>query len=549
MPSKPDLSGLEDFMNEPIVSEPIVKKPVVETSKAKASVDKPNDVRKNFGSPLIEDWISNYEDEAESKSKIEKETITPSFARIKFVKSKEQVKSPRKTTVKEEIFNWKMLKVLIVYLMLPSLNTLHYGVSGNINKTQSKAICNESSSQGTDSGGGPRCQKAMGDTTAQTGSENVSKFSNDLLLAELNTPRTDEDSLKLKRLMELCTNLQSSVLALEQTNVTQATEIDSLKRRVKKLEKKQQSRTHKLKILYKVSLTARVESSNDDEDLGEDASKQGRISDIDTDEGYQFAERLQAEEEQKLNVKEKATLFMQLIEKRRKFFLSKRAKEKRNKPPTQSHQRIIMCTYLKNMEGKKLTNLKNKSFYSIQKMFDKAFKRVNTFVDYRTKLVKESSKKAKAELIEDFNIEDVKTLWKLVKVKHGTTRPEGTMKECYSFLFYLLLVGYIGYGARVLSQKGSGVGRGVKEKSLNRNTMNTSLGIGVSMELDDTMNEDTPVGVASAVKEGVTPSVVDIMVEKEKISSLEDNTVPKSFPPLTTLVTTTAGKKVVDPNV
>nr|GFC13001.1 hypothetical protein [Tanacetum cinerariifolium] len=61
--------------------------------------------------------------------------------------------------------------------------------------------------------------------------------------------------------------------------------INSLKRRVKKLKKKQRSRTHKLKILYKVGLTARVESFDDNEDLGEDASKQGRISAIDADEG------------------------------------------------------------------------------------------------------------------------------------------------------------------------------------------------------------------------------------------------------------------------
>ncbi|GJY57477.1 hypothetical protein Tco_0456592 [Tanacetum coccineum] len=40
-----------------------------------------------------------------------------------------------------------------------------------------------------------------------------------------------------------------------------------------------------------------------------------------------------------------------------------------------------------NMEGKKLKDLKNKSFDSIQKMFDRAFKRVNTFVDFRTDLV------------------------------------------------------------------------------------------------------------------------------------------------------------------
>nr|GFA17000.1 hypothetical protein [Tanacetum cinerariifolium] len=39
-----------------------------------------------------------------------------------------------------------------------------------------------------------------------------------------------------------------------------------------------------------------------------------------------------------------------------------------------------------NMEGKKLKDLKNKSFDSIRKMFDKAFNRVNIFVDFRTEL-------------------------------------------------------------------------------------------------------------------------------------------------------------------
>nr|GEY67815.1 hypothetical protein [Tanacetum cinerariifolium] len=70
--------------------------------------------------------------------------------------------------------------------------------------------------------------------------------------------------------------------------------------------------------------------------------------------------------------------------------------------------------------------------------------------------------------------------------------------------------------------------------------MNTSSSIGMSTESDDTMNHDTPVVVASTVKEGVTPSMVDMMVEKEKISSLYDTTVSKSFPKLTTPVTTTA---------
>ncbi|GJZ07188.1 hypothetical protein Tco_0540981 [Tanacetum coccineum] len=44
----------------------------------------------------------------------------------------------------------------------------------------------------------------MGDTIAQTRFENVSKTSNDSLLARVNTHRSDEDRLKLNELMELC---------------------------------------------------------------------------------------------------------------------------------------------------------------------------------------------------------------------------------------------------------------------------------------------------------------------------------------------------------
>ncbi|GJV40717.1 putative ribonuclease H-like domain-containing protein [Tanacetum coccineum] len=149
----------------------------------------------------------------------------------------------------------------------------------------SLAASNEAGSQGTTSGGGPRCQDTMRDTIAQTRFENVCKTSNDSLLAGVNTPRSDEDSMKLKELMEFCTKLQQRVLDLENTKTAQAQEITSLKLRVKKLEKKGGSRTHKLKRLYKVDRSARVISSVE-ASLGdqEDASKQGRkIDDIDKD--------------------------------------------------------------------------------------------------------------------------------------------------------------------------------------------------------------------------------------------------------------------------
>ncbi|GJZ88723.1 hypothetical protein Tco_0660505 [Tanacetum coccineum] len=57
--------------------------------------------------------------------------------------------------------------------------------SGTIFKTRSKATPNEPSSPRTSSSGGPKRQETIGDTIAQTMSENVSKHSNDLLLVRV----------------------------------------------------------------------------------------------------------------------------------------------------------------------------------------------------------------------------------------------------------------------------------------------------------------------------------------------------------------------------
>ncbi|GJR46031.1 hypothetical protein Tco_1314134 [Tanacetum coccineum] len=84
---------------------------------------------------------------------------------------------------------------------------------------------------------------------------------------------------------------------LEKTKTTQANKIASLKRRVRKLEKKRSSRTHGLKRLRKVGATARVESSGDKESLGENASKQGRINAIDADEDITLGKKENVVEE------------------------------------------------------------------------------------------------------------------------------------------------------------------------------------------------------------------------------------------------------------
>ncbi|GJT17578.1 hypothetical protein Tco_0876284 [Tanacetum coccineum] len=69
-----------------------------------------------------------------------------------------------------------------------------------------------------------------------------------------------------------------------------------------------------------------------------------------------------------------------------------------------------MSTYLKNMTGYKHSQLKSKSYDEIQMLFDKEMKRVNTFVDMNSEVVKgcetrteEGSKRAGDELEYDMS--------------------------------------------------------------------------------------------------------------------------------------------------
>ncbi|GJS92858.1 ribonuclease H-like domain-containing protein [Tanacetum coccineum] len=427
-----------------------------------------------------------------------------------------------------------------------------------------------------DSGGGPRCHETMGDTIAQTRFENVSKHSNDSLLARGNTLQSDEDSLKLTELMELCTNLQQRVLDLEKTKTTQQIEIDSLKRRVKSLKRKgedlgEDASKHgrRINVIYAdeditlvnvqdnvdneifnvdtltgdevfaeqevaakgVNLTVdevtlaqaltalkSVKPKVKGDDIEEPsvpvstASASTKVSaattttatistprkgivitelaEIDEEEritraeeekideaniawddiqakvdaDYQLTERLLAEEQEQFTIEEKATLFKELLEQRRKHFAAKRAEEKRNKPPTKTQQKKTMITYLKNMEGWKHKDLKSKDFDSLKELFDKAFKRVNMFVEFRTDLVEDeeyvaidvvplATKSTKivgwkihkegkksyyqimrangksqmyrifSQMIKSFDREDLEDLYKLVKARYGLTRP------------------------------------------------------------------------------------------------------------------------------
>nr|GFA15849.1 hypothetical protein [Tanacetum cinerariifolium] len=211
---------------------------------------------------------------------------------------------------------------------------------------------------------------------------------------------------------------QQRVFDLETIKTTQAMEIKSLKRRVKNLERRKRSRTHGLNRLYKVRLSERVQSS-EDEGLDDKYVKKEidaaqiqvttatTTPTISIDEAT-LAQALTELKNAKPKAKAKGIIFHEpeesttttaipksksqdkgkakmieeplKLKKKDQIQLDeevplKEQKKKMNKPPTQAQQRKIMCTYLKNMEGKKLTDLKNKSFDSIQKMFDRAFTR------------------------------------------------------------------------------------------------------------------------------------------------------------------------------
>ncbi|GJY22921.1 hypothetical protein Tco_0396579 [Tanacetum coccineum] len=91
------------------------------------------------------------------------------------------------------------------------------------------------------------------------------------------------------------------------------------------------------------------------------------------------------------------------------------------------------------MEGYTLKQLKGFKFKVIKDMFDKAFKSVNTFVDYKTELVEDDDQE-EAEMKRLIKVvlmkrkEDLETLWKLVKAKHGSTRPEDGYERVVHFL-------------------------------------------------------------------------------------------------------------------
>ncbi|GKC40407.1 hypothetical protein Tco_1052791 [Tanacetum coccineum] len=176
-------------------------------------------------------------------------------------------------------------------------------------------------------------------------------------------------------------------------------------------------------------------------------------------------------------------MLVDLIAERKKFFAAQRAEQIRNKPSTRAQLRNKMATYLKHMGNYTHTQLKNKSFEEIQKLYKKEQQWINDFVpmsddsekkddssskeelkacldivlgddiamdfkflaikypiiDWKTHILTEnmmyyqiiradgSSKNYKifSGMLDDFDRQDVIDLYRLVKERYKTTSPEG----------------------------------------------------------------------------------------------------------------------------
>ncbi|GJY37571.1 hypothetical protein Tco_0423935, partial [Tanacetum coccineum] len=108
----------------------------------------------------------------------------------------------------------------------------------------------------------------------------------------------------------------------------------------------------------------------------------------------QEARRLQAIFDEDARVAEEEA------KRQKKYFAAKRAKEHRSKPPTKAQKRKTMSTYLKNMVGWKLNQLKNKNIDS--EMLEGSSKRAGSEQEQEAKKkqkIKDDKETAKLQML------------------------------------------------------------------------------------------------------------------------------------------------------
>ncbi|GJV29889.1 putative ribonuclease H-like domain-containing protein [Tanacetum coccineum] len=174
-----------------------------------------------FASMLVPQVVEGEEQITTIASQSQK-THTPRRAKRDQDTEIPQSSSPPKKVGDEDVYTREDERVVRAATTATSLEAEQE--SGNIHKTRSTTTLNEPSPQGTGSGG--------------------------------HTPGSDEGRPNINELMAICTKLSNRVLALETSKTAQDLVIKKLKKKVKRLEKKQRERTPRMK-LFKISTSRR----------------------------------------------------------------------------------------------------------------------------------------------------------------------------------------------------------------------------------------------------------------------------------------------------
>ncbi|GJW92411.1 putative ribonuclease H-like domain-containing protein [Tanacetum coccineum] len=168
-----------------------------------------------------------------------------------------------------------------------------------------------------------------------------------------------------------------------------------------------------------------------------------------------LAARLQEQEREQFSVDEQARFLVETIAVRKKFFSAQRATEIRNRPPTRTQLRNQMITYLKHIEHNEESVKKQKLQDNVEKEELRACLDIvqgddiainveslatkYPIVDWKIHILTENmmyyqiirangsfkNYKIFSEMLDDFDIQDVMDLHRLVKERYDTTSPEG----------------------------------------------------------------------------------------------------------------------------
>ncbi|GJS34986.1 ribonuclease H-like domain-containing protein [Tanacetum coccineum] len=121
---------VENFENSSKNLSKLIDCQIVDKCKtAKASKAKPKAVRKNNGASIIEDWVSDNEEDDVPQAKIEKKIFKPSFVKIDFVKAKQTNKTAMKTTKQVDCKKNTVPRAVLLKSGLVSINTARQNIS------------------------------------------------------------------------------------------------------------------------------------------------------------------------------------------------------------------------------------------------------------------------------------------------------------------------------------------------------------------------------------------------------------------------------------